>query len=109
MYGTSTLNGQIPTIVVANVTIPVNVPYTLTEIITWGNETITDAECELDIIDDLTQVKVVDYRSFFNNQGVMEFTWTPTYTGTFTASQYCWRGDTLVLNKIYSISSISVY
>jgi hypothetical protein len=107
--GTSDLNGQIPVIVVANVTIPVNVPYTISEIITWGNETITDAECELDIIDDLTQEKVVDFRSFFNNQGVMEYVWTPPYVGNFTASQYCWRGDTLVLNKIYSISSIGVY
>jgi hypothetical protein len=107
--GTSELNGQIPVIVVANVSIPVNVPYTLTEIITWGNETIVDAECEIDIVDDVTQEKVVDFRSFYNNQGIMEFTWTPSYVGNFTANQYCWRGDTLVLNKIYSISSIGVY
>jgi hypothetical protein len=107
--GTSNLNGAIPTIIVANVTIPVSVPYTLTEIISWGNNTIVDAECELDIVDDATQVKVVDFRSFYNNQGIMEFTWTPPYIGSFTASQYCWRGETLVLNKIYSISSIGVY
>jgi hypothetical protein len=81
--GTSNLNGAIPTIVVTNVTIPVDVPYTLTEIISWGNETIVDAECELDIIDDVTQVKVVDFRSFYNNQGIMEFTWTPPYVGNF--------------------------
>lgn len=106
--GTSNLNGAIPTIVVANITIPVDVPYTLTEIISWGNETILDAECELDIIDDATQVKVIDFRSFYNNQGIMEFTWTPPYAGSFTASQFCWRGEVLVLNKIYQISSIVV-
>ena len=105
--GTSNLNGEIPRIVVSNVTIPVGTPYVISEIIVWGNDTIVDAECETDIINSVGS-DIVDFRSFFNNQGIMEFAWTPQATGDYILAQYCWRGDTLVLNKIYSNSTITV-
>jgi len=106
--GTSSLKGEIPKVVVSNFTIAVGVPFTINEIIMWGNDSIIDAECELDIIDVALGSDAVDFRSFFNNQGVMEFTWTPITTGEYILSQYCWRGDTLDLRKIYSNSTITV-
>ena len=107
--GTGVFDDSIPQIIVANVTIPAGTPYTITEQIMKGNQTILDAECELDIINVDTQEKVVDYRSFYNDgNGNMLYTWKNPTIGNFLASQYCWKGDTLVLNKIYSISTIGV-
>ena len=107
--GTGVFDNSTPQIVVANVTIPAGIPYTITEQIVKGNQTIYDAECELDIINVDTQEKVVDYRSFYNDgNGNMLYTWVNPTVGNFIVSQYCWRGDILVLNKIYSISTIIV-
>lgn len=109
--GTSVFNGATPTFDVsnwANANIPVNQEYTINEMLFQGTTLIADAECETDIIQDATGIKVVDFRSFYNNQGLMQFTWTPTETGTYTVSQYCWRGMTLDLNKIYDNSTIVV-
>jgi len=107
--GTGVFDNSAPEIILENLTIPAGIPYTIIEQIVKGNTTIMDAECELDIIDDTTQTKVIDFRSFYNDGfGNMLFTWAEPYVGTFTASQYCWRGDTLVLNKIYKVSSILV-
>jgi hypothetical protein len=90
-------------------------PYDIMETLVKGNSTILDAECELNIIDDSTQDYAVDFRSFFNNwDGTYHFLWgqpnteSNPYVGNFTLSSYCWHGETLVLNKIYSISSIAV-
>jgi hypothetical protein len=107
--GTGVFDNSVPAIVIApSITIPAGIPYMITETIMKGTTQIVDAECELDIIDDVTQVKVVDFRSFFNNQGTYEFIWDMPYVGSFTVDQYCWHGDTLVLNKIFSISTIAV-
>ena len=103
--GTAEFGTGTPQILVENVTIPAGIPYTITEQIVVDNTTIMDAECECDIINTDTQEKIVDFRSFFNDGfGNMLFTWDEPLLGNYTLSQYCWRGDTLVLNKIYSIS-----
>jgi hypothetical protein len=108
--GTSDLKGSIPYINIENpITIPVGQPYQINEVIMWGNDTIIDAECETDIIQDSTSIKVVDFRSFYDNQGIYQYIWDyPEETGTYTVAQYCWHGETLDLNKIYSNSTIIV-
>ena len=106
--GTSNLNGLTPQIIVDDLVLPINVSTTFSEIIMWGNYSIVDAECELWIIDDADAGTHIDFRSFYNNQGIMEYTWTPDQIGSFTLQQYCWHGETLDLNKIYSNSSIQV-
>jgi hypothetical protein len=113
--GTGVFDDSVPQIIIENLTIPAGMPYDIMETLVKGNSTILDAECELNIIDDSTQDYAVDFRSFFNNwDGTYHFLWgqpnteSNPYVGNFTLSSYCWHGETLVLNKIYSISSIAV-
>lgn len=114
--GTSYFGSSTPVIVVDNFTIPAGVPFKINQSVMMGDVPIMDVECELDITDVDTGVKVVDYRSFFNDgNGDLSFVWgqpnteSNPYVGNFTGSEYCWRGDTLVLNKIYQIFSVIVY
>jgi hypothetical protein len=72
-----------------------------------GETPISDAECELDILRE--DVKVVDFRSL-NNQdlGVYTFNWSEAQPGTYTVAEYCWRGETLDQEKIYSYTTITI-
>ena len=114
--GTGVFDDSVPQIIIENLTIPADSPYLIVETLTKGNSTILDAECELNIVDDATQEDAVYFRSFADNwDGTYQFLWgmpntdSNPYVGDFTLSSYCWHGETLVLNKVYSISSIGVY
>jgi len=114
--GTSTFESSVPRIVISDLSIPADVPYTITEQILIDNQIIYDAECETDIYDLDLDILDVDFRSFYNDGwGNMIFVWglpntvaNPT-VGNHQLRQYCWQGDTLRLNKIYSNTSITVY
>lgn len=107
--GTGQFDNSTPRIVIDNLTIPQNVPYEIVEQVMVGNVTIMDSECEFDIINVSDGLDVVHFRSFSNDGfGYMTYTWDAPVVGTYTLSQYCWRGDILVLNKIYSDSTIEV-
>lgn len=114
--GTSTFQSSIPRIVISDLSIPADQPYEIREQIMLDNQIIYDAECETDIYDVAKGINDVDFRSFYNyGWGYMTFTWGIPNTefnpdvGVHQLRQYCWRGDTLVLNKIYSNSTITVY
>lgn len=79
---------------------------TISENILQDGNMLMDVECELDIINTVG-IKVVDFQSFYNNEGIMQYVWYAT-RGEYTLSQYCWRGLTLDLNKIYSNSTIII-
>ena len=113
--GTATFESGVPRIVIGDITIPSNEPYTISEQIMLDNQTIYDAECETDIVNQATGIKIVDFRSFYNDgNGNMLFDWGQPNTelnpeiGTYTLSEYCWHGTTLDLNKIYSNTTITV-
>jgi len=101
------INGTIPIIIIQPITAPAGTIF-INETIMQDDTPVMDAECELDIIDE-RGVKVVDFRSFYNDgNGAMQYTWDNATKGTYTLSQYCWRGQILDLNKIYSNSTIIV-
>jgi len=95
-------------IIIPNLTIVPETPYTIRETIQQGVNRIVDAECELDIINAATIEKIIEFRSFYNNDGIMEYTWIYPIPGTFILQQYCTGGEVLDQNKIYSNTSIIV-
>ena len=100
-------NGTIPKIIIQTITAPAGTIF-INETIMQDGMPVMDAECELDIID-ARGVKVVDFRSFYNDgNGAMQYTWNNATKGIYTLSQYCWRGIILDLNKIYHNSTIMV-
>ena len=114
--GTSTFESSIPRIEISDLMIPAGVEYTIIEQIKIDNQTIYDAECELDIIDNSSQTNDITFRSFFNRgDGYMTFVWGESNyvpnpdVGVHTLVQYCWKGTTLNDNKIYSNTTITVY
>lgn len=108
--GTSYFGDSTPIISVEDFIIPAGIPYMINETVLIDDVIILDAECELNIIDDSTGLHAIDFRSFYNDgQGSYMYIWEEPYAGSFTLDQYCWRGDTLLLNKIYSLTSINVY
>jgi hypothetical protein len=79
----------------------------INETITNNDNLILDAECELDIVNNVGD-KIINYRSFYNDNGNMIFNWENANKGEYILSQYCWHGETLDLNKIYKNSTIIV-
>jgi len=80
----------------------------INETIMQDTTPITDAECETDIINQ-ANIKVVDFRSFYNvGDGTMTYTWDNATPGIYTISQYCWEGIILDQNKIYNNSTIII-
>lgn len=107
-----TIIEMIPNINPANLTASSGVPVIVNTTLRLGNVTLKDplAECELDIINNANGLKVVDYRSLYNDvdSGTFLYTWNNPSIGNYTVVEYCWRGDTLNLVKIYGNTTITV-
>ena len=112
--GTAVFGSGTPYINISDLNISAGMPYTITEQIVQDNRTIFDAECEMNLVNDADDSYSIYFRSFFNDGfGNMLFTMDGLNAplpsaGNYTLQQYCWHGDTLDLNKIYSNSSIVV-